>query len=208
MVGAQPPIQLVPPVPANSGPSALLPHKISKLFPPGSPSKAESSKKAGSVFINTGLKQCYMVCTPDSTLNRLFVDQSLSHVQLFTTPWTAAHQASLSFTISQSLLKLMSIESVMPSNHLVLCSPALLLLSIFPRIRVFSSELALYLGPKYHLVVRKTEKQLLCCPTSRLSFHTDDQLQKERERVEIEPIKLVKMENFCFFPDFQLFISY
>ena len=57
-------------------------------------------------------------------------------------PWTAAHQASLFFTISQSLRKLMSIESVMPSNHLILCHPLLLLLSIFPRIRVFSSESA------------------------------------------------------------------
>ena len=64
----------------------------------------------------------------------------LSHVQLFVTPGTAAHQASLSFTISQSLLKLMSIESVMPSNHLILCHPLLLLPSIFPSIRVFSSE--------------------------------------------------------------------
>ena len=59
------------------------------------------------------------------------------------TPWTAAHQASLSFTISWSLLKLMSIESVMPSNHLILCCPLLLLPSIFPGIRVFSNESAL-----------------------------------------------------------------
>jgi len=59
------------------------------------------------------------------------------------TPWTAAQQASLSFPISQSLLKLMSIESVMPSNHLILCCPLLLLSSVFPSIRVFSSELAL-----------------------------------------------------------------
>ena len=59
------------------------------------------------------------------------------------TPWTAACQASLSFTISQSLLKLMSIESVMPSNHLILCRPLLLLPSIFPSIRVFSKESAL-----------------------------------------------------------------
>ena len=66
--------------------------------------------------------------------------QSLSYVQLFVTQWTAAHQASLSFTISQSLLKLMSIESVMPSNHLILCHPLLLLPSIFPSIRVFSNE--------------------------------------------------------------------
>ena len=65
--------------------------------------------------------------------------QSLSHVWLFSTSWTAAHQASLSITISRSLFKLMSIESVMPSNHLILCHP-LLLHSIFPSIRVFSNE--------------------------------------------------------------------
>ena len=68
---------------------------------------------------------------------------SLSHVWLFVTPWTAAHQASLSFTISWSLLKLMSIESVMPSNHLILCHPFLLLPLIFPSIR--ASELALHI---------------------------------------------------------------
>ena len=67
----------------------------------------------------------------------------LSHVQLFATPWTAAHQASVSITNSQSLLKLMFIESVMPSNHLILRHPLLLPLSIFPSIRVFSSELIL-----------------------------------------------------------------
>ena len=66
--------------------------------------------------------------------------QSLSRVRLFATPWTVAHQASLSITNCQSLLKLMSIESVMPSNHLILCRPLLLLPSIFPSIRVFSIE--------------------------------------------------------------------
>ena len=66
--------------------------------------------------------------------------QSLSHVQLFETPWTAAHQASLSINNSQSLLKLMSIELVMPSNYLILCYPLLLLPSIFPSIRVFHNE--------------------------------------------------------------------
>ena len=71
------------------------------------------------------------------------VVQSLSHVRLFVTPLTAAHHASLPFTISQSLLRLMSIESVMPSNHLVLCHPLLLLPEIFLSIRVFSNELAL-----------------------------------------------------------------
>ena len=67
----------------------------------------------------------------------------LSCVELFATPWTAANQASLSLTISWSLLKLMSVESVMPSNHLVLCHPLLLLLSIFTSIMVFSNESAL-----------------------------------------------------------------
>ena len=77
------------------------------------------------------------------------VVQLLSCVQLFASPWTEAHQASLSFTISWSLLKLMSIESVTPSNHLILCCP-LLLPSIFPSIRVFSNESALHIRwPKY-----------------------------------------------------------
>ena len=69
--------------------------------------------------------------------------QLLSHVRLFATPWTAAHQASLSITNSQSLLKLMSIELVMPSNHLILCHPLLLPPLIFLRIRVFSNEFVL-----------------------------------------------------------------
>ena len=77
------------------------------------------------------------------------VVQSLSRVQLFATPWTASHQASLSFTISYSLLKLMSFESVMPSNHLIICRP-LLLPSIFPNIQVFSNESVLHIRwPKY-----------------------------------------------------------
>ena len=76
--------------------------------------------------------------------------QSLIHVQLFATPWTAACQASLSITNSRSLLKLMSIESVMPSNHLILCHPLLLLPSIFPRIRIFKDESVLRIRwPKY-----------------------------------------------------------
>ena len=68
---------------------------------------------------------------------------SLNRIRLFVTPWTAARQTSLSITNSQSLLKLMSIESVMPSNHHILCCPLLLLPSIFPSIRVFSNESAL-----------------------------------------------------------------
>ena len=76
--------------------------------------------------------------------------QSLSHVRLFVTLWTAAPQASLSITNSRSLLKLMSIESVIPSNHLILCRPLLLPPSIFPIIRVFSNESVLCIrGPKY-----------------------------------------------------------
>ena len=76
--------------------------------------------------------------------------QSLSHVQLFAPPWIAACQASLSITISQSSLRLTSIESVMPSSHLILCYPLLLLPSIFPSIRVFSNKSALRIRwPKY-----------------------------------------------------------
>ena len=76
--------------------------------------------------------------------------QSLSHVWLFATPWIAACQASLSIPNSRSLLKLMSIESVMPFNYLILCHPLLLLSSIFPSIRVFSNESALCITwPKY-----------------------------------------------------------
>ena len=76
--------------------------------------------------------------------------QSLSHVRLFETPWTAAHQASQSITNSQSLLKLLSTESVMPSNHLILCRPLLLPPSIFPSIRVSSKESVLHIRwPKY-----------------------------------------------------------
>ena len=79
----------------------------------------------------------------------IVVVQSPSRVRLFVTPWTAACKASLSLTISQSLLKLMSIESVMPSNHLLLCHP-LLLPSVFPSIRVFSNESPLHISwPKF-----------------------------------------------------------
>ena len=83
----------------------------------------------------------YNVC--GNLLLLTFVVQSLSRVWLFATPWTATRQASLSFTISQNLLKLMSIEVVMPSNHLILCRPLLLLPSILPSNRIFSNESAL-----------------------------------------------------------------
>ena len=76
--------------------------------------------------------------------------QLLSHVRVFATPWTATHQASLSITNCWSLPRLMSFESVMPSNYLILCRPLLLLLSVFPNIRVFSNESALRIRwPKY-----------------------------------------------------------
>ena len=105
-------------------------------------------------------KECNSICPPvtrDGFLNKRLKTQfwissvqSLSRVWLFVTPWTAAHQASLSITNSRGLLKLMSIELVMPSNHLILCCPFLLLLSIFPSIRVFSNESVLCIRwPKY-----------------------------------------------------------
>ena len=85
-----------------------------------------------------------------ATLVQLSSVQSLSRVRLFATPWITAHQASLSITNFRSLLKLMSIESVMPSNHLILCCPLLLQPSIFPSIRVFSNESVLLIRwPKY-----------------------------------------------------------
>ena len=90
-------------------------------------------------------------CTLYISINGQFSSvQSLSHVRLFVIPWTAACQASLSITNTCSLLKLMSIESVMPSNQLILCCPLLLPPSIFPSIRVFSNESVLHIRwPKY-----------------------------------------------------------
>ena len=91
--------------------------------------KAVSTQKALPLVFSSYQSQFHVV-----------VAQSLSCVWLFARLWTAARQASLSFTISQSLLKLMSVELMMPSNHLILCHPLLLLPSIFPSIRVFSNE--------------------------------------------------------------------
>ena len=89
---------------------------------------------------------CYM----SVSVSQFSSVQSLSRVRVFATPWIAAHQASLSITNSQSSLKLMSIESVMPSSHLILCCPLLLLPSIPPSIRVFSNESTLHMRwPKY-----------------------------------------------------------
>ena len=90
------------------------------------------------LLIIPGGSQTDIIINPCSSQFRSV--QSLSHVQLFVTPWIAPCQASLSITNSWSLLKLMSIESVMPSNHLILCHPLLLPPSIFPSIRVFSNE--------------------------------------------------------------------
>ena len=84
--------------------------------------------------ISTVLSSAWLYFSPFSSV------QSLSHVWLFATPWSAAGQVSLSITNSRSLLKFMSIESVMPSNHLILCGPLHLLPSVFPSIRVFSNE--------------------------------------------------------------------
>ena len=90
------------------------------------------------------LSRCKMI-NFDICLTWFSSIQSLSHVQLFVTPWTAALQASLSITSSWSLLKFMSIESMIPSNYLILCHPLLLLPSVFPSIRVFSSESVLHI---------------------------------------------------------------
>jgi len=96
----------------------------------------------GSVFVS--VPYCFDYC------EFIRSDQSLSHVRLFETPWTAARQASLSITNSRSSLRLMSIESVMPSSHLILCRPLLLLPPIPPSIRVFSNESTLHMRwPKY-----------------------------------------------------------
>ena len=102
--------------------------------------------------------------------------QSLSHVRLFAAPWTAACQASPSITNSWNLLKFMSIASVMPSNHLILCHP-LLLPSIFPSIRVFSSESILLISwPKGEKKNWKLPSRLLLCP-SRQGFRAPSKSQ-------------------------------
>ena len=106
------------------------------------------SKYSAAAIAGTSTNQDRSSKLRTPAMKDIFV-QLLSHVQLFVTPLTAAHQASLSFTISRSLFKFMSIESVMPSKHLVLCHP-LLLPSIFPSIRFFSNESALCITwPKY-----------------------------------------------------------
>ena len=117
-----------------------------------------SKTETAVIFYNLFLKRVYvLVCLTTNSkyyLTIIAVVQSLSCVQLSVILWTAADQASLSFTNSRSLLKLMSIESMMPYNHLILCLPILLLPSVFSSIRVFSSKLAL------HQVAKVLELQL------------------------------------------------
>ena len=102
------------------------------------------------VMLLTFKNECIWVCSKWGGWTLLLLLSRFSHVRLCVTPWTAAHQASLSLTNSWSLLKFMPIEPVMPSNHLTLCHPLHLLLSIFPRIRAFSNESLLTIRwPKY-----------------------------------------------------------
>ena len=110
-------------------------------------SEASSSLPRGETLVTTGKLSSLLFCYYSVQFSSV---QSLSCVYLFAAPWTAARQASLSNTNSRSLLKLMSIKSVMPSNHLILCHPLLLPPSIFPGIRVFSSESVLHIKwPKH-----------------------------------------------------------
>ena len=126
---------------------------------PGDKAKASISNRLCFLLVSFSLQQileemkCFLIKIISRTLTVQFSSvQSLSCVQLFATPWTAARQASLSIANSWSLLKLMSIESVMPSNRLILCHPLLLLPLIFPSIRAFSDESALRIRwPKFQL---------------------------------------------------------
>ena len=116
------------------------------------PSPVNSFVSFSNYKIRVKINIHYILFTKELDLGCYFVVvvQSLSRVCLSVTPWTAAHQTSLSITNSRSLLKFTSIESVMPSNHLILCHPLLLLPSILPSIRVFSSKSALCIRwPKY-----------------------------------------------------------
>ena len=107
--------------------------------------KLSSGHRTGKGSINP-LQYSWLENSIDRGARQALVSvQLLRHVRLFVTPWTEAQQASLSFTISPKLLKLMSIESAMPSNHLILCCPLLLLPSVFPVIRAFTHEMALHI---------------------------------------------------------------
>ena len=137
-------------------PPSLIPRKEEQAYriPPyqASESRMPAFLKRSLSFmtLDPALKSLPFPPQPILYMSQFSSLQSLSCVQLFATPWTAAHQASLSITNFWSLLKLMSIESVMPSNHLILCRPLLLQPSIIPSIRVFSKELILRIRwPKY-----------------------------------------------------------
>ena len=123
--------------------------RIKFAFPERKFEKAKQQKKQRTLLKSYSRKSPYSKGFLGASSKPFVVVQSLSRAQLFATPWAAACQASLSFTTSWSLPKLMSIESVMPSNHLILCHP-LLPPSIFPGIRVFSNESVLHIRwPKY-----------------------------------------------------------
>ena len=110
----------------------------------------EHNKSQLRIFPNFSHNNCVLLLRKKDSEQYLLSIQSLSRVQLFATPWTTAHQASLSITNSRSSLRLISTESVMPSNRLILCSCFLFLTSIFSSIRVFSNESALHIRwPKY-----------------------------------------------------------
>ena len=111
------------------------------------------------LFLSRLQEHAFSSLCPPSVWPCVAVVQLLSCVQLFETPWTTVYLASLSFTISQSLLRLTSIEPVMPSNHLILCLPLLLLPSIFPSIRVFSDEPALDIGKVTGTAQKNIEKK-------------------------------------------------
>ena len=111
--------------------------------------------------------------------------QSLSHVQLFATPWTAAHQASLSIINSQSLLKLMSVELVMPSNRLILCHPLLLPPSIFASIRVFSNESVLRIRWPKH--TSSPSNLLPSVNWGSRCFTVTKSLERMKSRIETQP---------------------
>ena len=121
--------------------------------------------------------------------------QSLSHIRLFVTPWTVAHQASLFFTISQSLLKFMSIELMMPSNHLILCRP-LHLPSIFPSIRIFSNELALCIRwPKYCSVTISPSNEYSGLISFRIDWFDTLALQGTLKSIKLKSNLLLKNTN-------------
>ena len=121
-----------------------------KLSKPKMPWKIHTRARSVPVSQSTLPLYTPLWCSLSLVLYKLHSVQLLSRVWFFVTPWTVALQASLSITNFQSLLKLMSIESVMPSNHLILCCPLLLLPSVFPSITVFSSEAVLCIRwPKF-----------------------------------------------------------